>query len=165
MLLRPSVFNLVLVFKISHDGDTRDKNLFYDLYLSYLAKILYITPFFNFPPKDGASYRSVYLFEKLCEKHDVVLLTYPNKGLESYSGQINGKIRIHEMPFKRKSNHSFFQRLISTELPGFATHDINTISENIDNLILEYGQFDIHYFATQLMGQIVLKKIFWSKYY
>ena len=125
-----------------------------------MAKILYITPFFNFPPKDGASCRSVYLFEKLCEKHDVVLLTYPNKGLESYSGQINGKIRIHEMPFKRKSNkiHSFFQRLISTELPGFATHDINTISENIDNLILEYGQFDIHYFATQLMGQIVLKK-------
>ena len=125
-----------------------------------MAKILYITPFFNFPPKDGASYRSVYLFEKLCEKHDVVLLTYPNKGLEPYPGQINGKIRIHELPFKRKSNkiHSFFKRLISAELPGFATHDINTISENIDNLILEYGQFDIHYFATQLMGQIVLKK-------
>ena len=48
--------------------------------------------------------------------------------------------------------------MISAELPGFASHDINSISESIDNLILEYGQFDIYYFATQLMGQTILKK-------
>ena len=125
-----------------------------------MAKILYITPFFNYPPKDGASYRSIYFFEKLREKHDVVLLTYPNESLEFYLNQNNGEPKIHKLPKKSGSNKilSFFQRLFSYELPGFASHDINSISENIEKLILKYGKFDVYYFATQLMGQAILKK-------
>jgi len=125
-----------------------------------LAKILYITPFFNFPPKDGASYRSINFFEKLCEKHDVVLLTYPNKSLEFYSNQIKDKSKIHELPLKTGINKidSFFHRLTSNELPGFASHDANSICENIEKLISAYGNFDIYYFATQLMGQAVINK-------
>ena len=125
-----------------------------------MAKILYITPFFNYPPRDGASHRSVKFFEKLYEKHDVVVLTYPHKSLEFYSNQSKGKYKIHKLPSIHKENIklSFFKRLFSSELPGFASHDINCILESIDKLILEYGKFDIYYFATQLMGQIVLKK-------
>ena len=125
-----------------------------------MAKILYITPFFNFPPKDGASYRSIYFFEKLSQRHDVVLLTYPNESLEFYLNQNDCKPKIHELSEKSGSNKilSFFQRLFSSELPGFASHDINSISENIEKVILEYGKFDVYYFATQLMGQAILKK-------
>jgi len=125
-----------------------------------LGKILYITPFFNYPPRDGASHRSVNFFEKLYEKHDVVVLTYPHKSLEFYSDQSKGKYKIHKLTSIHKENIklSFFKRLFSSELPGFASHDINCILESIDKLILEYGKFDIYYFATQLMGQIVLKK-------
>ena len=125
-----------------------------------MAKILYITPFFNFPPKDGASYRSIYFFEKLSQRHDVVLLTYPNESLELYLNQNDCKPKIHELSEKSGSNKilSFFQRLFSSELPGFASHDINSISENIEKVILEYGKFDVYYFATQLMGQAILKK-------
>jgi len=125
-----------------------------------LARILYITPFFNFPPRDGASLRAVNLFEKLSEKHDVELLTYNNKGLEYYNNQSNGKFKIHKLTSIHKKNIklSFFQRLISSELPGFASHDINCIADDFEKLILESGTYDIYYFATQLMGQAVLKK-------
>ena len=84
-----------------------------------MARILYITPFFNFPPRDGASLRTVKLFEKLNEKHDVELLTYNIKGLEYYNNQSNGKYKIHKLTSIHKKNIklSFFQRLISSELP------------------------------------------------
>ena len=52
-----------------------------------MANILYITPFFNYPPTDGASLRTVNLFEKLMEKHHVELLSYNNKSLELYRNQ------------------------------------------------------------------------------
>ena len=106
-----------------------------------MAKILYITPFFNYPPRDGASHRSVIFFEKLYEKHDVVVLTYPHKSLEFYSNQSKGKYKIHKLTSIHKENIklSFFKRLFSSELPGFASHDINCILESIDKLILEYG--------------------------
>ena len=60
-----------------------------------MAKILYISPFFNYPPKDGASLRTVHLFEKLNEKHDVHLLTYNNESLNIYKNEICKKEVIH----------------------------------------------------------------------
>ena len=60
-----------------------------------MARILYITPFFNYPPKDGASFRTVHLFEKLNEKHDVHLLTYNNESLNIYKNEICKKGTIH----------------------------------------------------------------------
>jgi len=126
--------------------------------LNKLARILYITPFFNYPPRDGASLRTVHLFEKLNEKHDVHLLTYYNEGLDNYKNQIYKKKKIHYFNsfFTVNKKMTFIQRFFSSSLPGFASHNIKSISNDIEQVALKLGHFDIYYFATQLMGQVIL---------
>ena len=51
---------------------------------------------------------------------------------------------------------TFIQRLFSSSLPGFASHNINCISNDIEQVTSELGNIDIFYFATQLMGQVIL---------
>ena len=123
-----------------------------------MARILYITPFFNYPPKDGASLRTVHLFEKLNEKHDVHLLTYNNESLNIYKNEICKKGTIHTFTsfFTTNKKLTFIQRLFSSSLPGFASHNINCISNDIEQVTSELGNIDIFYFATQLMGQVIL---------
>ncbi len=123
-----------------------------------MAKILYISPFFNYPPKDGASLRTVHLFEKLNEKHDVHLLTYNNESLNIYKNEICKKGTIHTFTsfFTTNKKLTFIQRLFSSSLPGFASHNINCISNDIEQVTSELGNIDIFYFATQLMGQVIL---------
>lgn len=125
-----------------------------------MARILYITPFFNYPPKDGASLRTVRLFEKLNEKHDVHLLTYNNESLNIYKNEICKKGTIHTFTssFTTNKKLTFIQRLFSSSLPGFASHTSSCISNDIEQVTSELGNIDIYYFATQLMGQAILNK-------
>ena len=108
---------------------------------------------------------SIYFFEKLCEMHNVVLLTYENESLDLYSNQVIDKCKVNKLPYKQQSDifNSFFKRLTSSQLPGFSSHDKDSISQKIDEIDLKYGKFDIYYFATQLMGQIILSKKFSGK--
>jgi len=87
-------------------------------------------------------------------------MTYNNKSLDLYIDKIGNKNKIHKITsYQRMNNNiSFFQRLFSSDLPGFASHDIDRIVRDIDKLVLKCGDFDIYYFATQLMGQAIIKK-------
>lgn len=120
-----------------------------------MTKILYITPFFNYPPRDGASLRSVRLFESLIKKNTVDVLTYKNdsvnsKVLEKYS---QSTFYFFNSSHRKVNSLSFLNRLFSKELPGFASHDPQSIANDIDQLINKNGHYDVIYFATQLMGQ------------
>lgn len=125
-----------------------------------MSKILYITPFFKYPPTDGASLRSIYLFEKLREEHDVELLTYAYDGILKFKKSERNNLKIHFLTsnFETSKSLSFFQRLFSKTLPGFASHNPISISNNINLLVEENKGYDYYYFATQLMGQSVLIK-------
>ena len=127
-----------------------------------MAKILYITPFFNYPPTDGASLRSITIFEKLSEKYDVDLLTYNYKTLSKYMYKTENKDKIHILSseFQKAESYSFIRRLYSKTLPGFSSHNPITISNDIDALVTENGEYDFYFFATQLVGQAILHKKF-----
>jgi len=121
-------------------------------------RILYITPFFNYPPRDGASLRSVRLFECLIKQNDVDILTYNNKSisielLERFS---QSTFHFFKSSFEAPKKLSFLQRLFSKSLPGFASHASKSIANDIDKIILKNGHYDIIYFSTQLMGQAKL---------
>jgi len=125
-----------------------------------LAKILYITPFFNYPPTDGASLRSINILTKLSEVNDVEVLTYKYKNLDNFKNNIGSNIKIHLISsnFDTGRSLSFIKRLFSIRLPGFSAHDPINISNDIDKLVLKEGGYDFFYFATQLVGQAVLVK-------
>ena len=125
-----------------------------------MIKILYITPFFNYPPRDGASLRSIRLFEKLYETNCIDVFTYNN---DSINSKVLEKFTNCNFYFF-SSNHekpkplTFFNRLFSKKLPGFSSHDPQSIAKDINELISENGGYDIYYFATQLMGQAFIFK-------
>jgi len=125
-----------------------------------MSKFLYITPFFKYPPTDGASLRSVNLFEILCEQYDVELLTYDYDGILKFKESMKNNLKIHFLTskFETSKSLSFFQRLFSKKLPGFASHNPISISKDINSLVEENKGYDYYYFATQLMGQSVLIK-------
>ncbi len=124
-----------------------------------MDKLLYITPFFNYPPQDGASLRAYNILKQLNNYYNIHLLTYR---IDNYEPLItwasSKKIEIHffsTLPdYNRKS--SFFQRLVSNELPGFGSHKIKEIKNDINDVIRLKGNFNLIYFATQLMGQAAL---------
>ena len=125
-----------------------------------MAKILYITPFFNYPPTDGASLRSINILTKLSEVNDVEVLTYKYKNLDNFKNNIGSNIKIHLISSNFDTGRSlcFIKRLFSIRLRGFSAHDAINISNDIDKLVLKEGGYDFFYFATQLVGQAVLVK-------
>jgi len=118
-------------------------------------KILYITPFFNYPPMDGGSIRSYNIYNELNKSFDVYLLTYPNK--ELFDLIPNNKLSFFNSKFIFNSK-TYFQRLFTNEIPGFSSHNKKSIAKNITKVIKNKGPFDFLYFATQLMAQVLLSK-------
>ena len=120
-------------------------------------KILYITPFFNLPPTDGATLRSVRVFEQLKKNNTVHVLTYDRgQEVDSYYDEI--EITYFHSSFRNTAKKKYFSRLFSKSLPGLASHDRNAIAEDINSLIDKNGGYDLYYYCTQLIGQ----SIFWS---
>ena len=64
-----------------------------------MSKFLYITPFFKYPPTDGASLRSVNLFEILCEQYDVELLTYDYDGILKFKESMKNNLKTQDINF------------------------------------------------------------------
>ena len=117
-------------------------------------KILYITPFFNLPPTDGASLRSVRLFEQLRKSNKVHVLTYDNgQQIDKYYNKLD--ITYFHSSFRNTAKKTYFRRLFSKSLPGLASHDKRLIAEDINALILKNGDYDLYYFCTQLIGQSI----------
>ena len=120
-------------------------------------RILYITPFFNLPPTDGASLRSVRLFEQLKKSNKVHVLTYDNgQQIDKYDDKL--EITYFHSSFRNAAKKTYYRRLFSKSLPGLASHDKRSIAEDINSLISKNGDYDLYYFCTQLIGQ----SIFWS---
>jgi glycosyltransferase involved in cell wall biosynthesis len=124
-------------------------------------RILYIAPFFNVPPTDGASHRAINLLKELAKFYQTTLLTY--------RANENNELRIwcqdHAIQtcwLRAKATYggksSFIGRLLATAPPGFSTHNAVGIAHDINELWQTEGPFDIIYFATQLMGQVLLQK-------
>jgi len=121
------------------------------------VNILYITPFFNLPPTDGASLRSVRIFEQLKKNNKVHVLTYDTgQQIDKYYDEI--EITYFNSSFRTNAKKNYFSRLFSQSLPGLASHDKITIAEDINSLIEKNGDYDLYYYCTQLIGQ----SIFWS---
>jgi glycosyltransferase involved in cell wall biosynthesis len=57
-----------------------------------------------------------------------------------------------------KNKNNIYKRIISNELPGFSSHSPSSITNSIDKIVEKNGAFDIIYFATQLMAQVLLIK-------
>ena len=124
-------------------------------------KLLYLAPFCNTPPTDGGSQRGINLLDQLTREYQVTLLTYydPNNAQTLQTWTIHRGITVHWF-HKKPTYHrqgSFFERLLASRPPGFATHDPLGLINDIDRVWTEQGPFDILYFATQLMGQVLLK--------
>ena len=117
-------------------------------------KILYITPFFNLPPTDGASLRSVRLFEQLKKSNKVHVLTYDTgQQIDKYNNEL--EITYFHSSFRATAKKKYFRRLFSKSLPGLASHDKSSIAKDINLLILKNGDYDLYYFCTQLIGQSI----------
>lgn len=82
-------------------------------------------------------------------------MTYKNDSVNSGVLEKYSKCTFHffNSSHRKPNSLSFINRLISKELPGFASHDPQSIAKDIDQLINKNGHYDIIYFATQLMGQ------------
>ena len=96
---------------------------------------MYITPFFNLPPTDGATLRSVRVFEQLKKNNKVHVLTYDRgQEVDSYYDEI--EITYFHSSFRNTAKKKYFSRLFSKSLPGLASHDRNAIAEDISSLVL-----------------------------
>ncbi len=104
---------------------------------------------------DGASLRSVKLFEALYQNFSVDVITYKNNQNFDFVKRCFPKSKFYffSNTSQQKGKLTYFGRLMSKQLPGFASHDPKSIANDIDDLIIENGHYDIIYFATQLMGQ------------
>lgn len=87
-------------------------------------------------------------------------MTYGYDGISKFKKKLNKSLKIHILNSKYETNKSlsFFQRLFSKSLPGFASHNLISISKDINSLVEENKGYDYYYFATQLMGQSILIK-------
>ena len=115
-----------------------------------------MTPFFNFPPMDGGSVRSINIFNELNKKNDLFLLTYPCKNLSKFISP--NRITFVDSRVNKPKRKNIITRFISTSAPGFSSHNPLSIESSITNLIKKNGEFDIIYFSTQLMAQVLLYK-------
>ena len=103
---------------------------------------------------DGASLRSVKLFECLIKQNTVDVLTYNNSITSELLKQYqNSTFYFFNSSHRKPKSLSFIRRLFSKQLPGFASHNPQSIASDIDQIIKRNGEYDIIYFATQLMGQ------------
>ena len=79
-------------------------------------KILYITPFFNLPLTDGASLRSVRLFEQLRKSNKVHVLTYDNgQQIDKYYNKLD--ITYFHSSFRNTAKKTYFRRLFLNLFP------------------------------------------------
>jgi len=120
------------------------------------SKLLYVAPFVEALPTSGASLRAMNLLKALAEDFRVLLLTYkpPTPApLAAWCAEYHIELAWFSAAARYGLTAGFVSRLLSRQLPGFATHDPFSIVQDIDRLWSTSGPFTVIYFATQLMGQ------------
>ena len=107
---------------------------------------------------DGASLRTVKLFEALYDEFDIDVITYKNKSLNNEVFHYFRKTNFYffSSNFESPKPVSFLNRLIASTLPGFSSHNPKSIANDINRILDKNGHYSILYFATQLMGQAKL---------
>ena len=104
---------------------------------------------------DGASLRSVKLFESLYKSYSIDVITYKKNQNFNYVKKCFPKTKFYFFSkiINQNKKSSYFGRLFSKKLPGFLSHDPELIAKDIDRIILKNKTYTILYYATQLMGQ------------
>ena len=90
--------------------------------------------------------------------YEIDVMTYQNESIDREVLNLFSKSNFYffSSNFEAPKQITFFQRLISPTLPGFSSHRASSIANDIDKLISKKTNYDIIYFATQLMGQAKL---------
>lgn len=128
-----------------------------------MKRLLYIAPFFSIPATDGGSQRATNLLLQLALGCDVTLLTYQQEvtGLADWCRKYGVELAWLPKPISRQER-SMIGRICSRYPPGFVTYHSDAIAQMVDKL-QQHVNYDMLYFATQLVGQTLLKKR-WDTY-
>ncbi len=128
--------------------------------------LLYVAPFFEVPATSGASLRATELARVLAEQFSLVLLTYePAETQELLTWAESIDIEVFWMsgsPSYGKKSH-FLNRVFSRHPPGFSTYPLNSILADMEDLYWQRGSFDITWYSTQLMAQVLTRRSWPSK--
>lgn len=125
-----------------------------------MNRLLYVAPFFNVPPTSGAELRAVRLAEQLAVDWKItVLIPSRDSQLEVERWAEKRGIQVVWMECKwRAHKKSDFPRIFAARPPGFSALSPECIMDAITDVSKKHGPFTLVYLATQLIGQVLLKR-------
>jgi len=129
-------------------------------------KILYVTPFFRFPPDFGLGIRNYHILECLTERHTVLTVSYgpdsTGKTDQWLAGRGSSCSRLSYAFPRTVSNNRWttVRRMFYYPTASFQRFAPTTLARRLNDLLQQHPDVDLILFDTQLVGQTLLYQAF-----